>query len=64
MKCFKEDELTETRNKRRLKLKHSTTDMASFCLSLRQECPIMTKNEIEALRPSLHRICVRLASLL
>jgi hypothetical protein len=34
-----EDGLTDIRNDRRLKLKHSPTDMASFWLSLRQEYP-------------------------
>jgi hypothetical protein len=46
-----EDELTEIRNDRKLKLKHSSTDMASFWLSLRQEYPIITKKAIEAPRP-------------
>jgi hypothetical protein len=38
-----EDELTEIDNDRRLKLKHSSTDMALFWLSIRQEYPIVTK---------------------
>jgi hypothetical protein len=46
-----EDELTEIRNDRRLKLKHSSTDMASFWLSLRQEYPVITKKVIEVLLP-------------
>jgi hypothetical protein len=45
-----EDELTEIRNDGKLKLKHSTTDMASFWLSLQQEYPIITK-ETEPLLP-------------
>jgi hypothetical protein len=45
------DELAEIRNDRRLKLKHSSTDMASFWLFLRQETPIMKKKETEALLP-------------
>jgi hypothetical protein len=46
-----EDELTEKRNDRRLKLKHSSTDMSSYCLSLRQEYPIITKKATEASFP-------------
>jgi hypothetical protein len=46
-----EDELTEIRKDRRLKLKHSTTDVVSFWLSLRHDYPIMTKKAIEALLP-------------
>jgi plasmid maintenance system antidote protein VapI len=34
---------------RKLKLKHSSTDMASFWLSLQQEYPIITKTTTEAL---------------
>jgi hypothetical protein len=41
-----EEELMEIRNDRRLKLKHSSTDMASFWLSLQQEYPIITKKAI------------------
>jgi hypothetical protein len=44
-----DDELGEIRNDRRLKLKHSSTDMASFWLFLRQETPIIKKKETEAL---------------
>jgi hypothetical protein len=46
-----EDELMEIRNNRRLKLKHSSTDMASFCLSLLQEYSIITKKVIQRLQP-------------
>jgi hypothetical protein len=46
-----EDELMEIRKDRRLKLKPSSTDMASFCLSLQQESHIITKKTIEALLP-------------
>jgi hypothetical protein len=46
-----EDELTEKRDDRRMKLKRSSTDTASFWLSLRQEYPIITKKAIEALHP-------------
>ncbi|XP_063785805.1 zinc finger BED domain-containing protein 5-like [Pseudophryne corroboree] len=46
-----EDELAEIRNDRGQKLKHSSTDMASFWLSLRQEFPMVTKKVIEALLP-------------
>jgi hypothetical protein len=45
------DELTEIRDDRRLKLEHSSTDMALLWLSLRQEYPIITEKEIKALRP-------------
>jgi hypothetical protein len=45
------DELMEIRNDRRLKLKHSSTDTASFCLSLRQDYPIITKKATEAFCP-------------
>jgi hypothetical protein len=34
-----------------LKLKHSSTDMASLWLFLRRECPIVTKMATEALHP-------------
>jgi hypothetical protein len=44
-----EDEPTEIRNDMRLKLEHSSIDMASFWLSLQQEYPIFTKKAIEAL---------------
>jgi hypothetical protein len=46
-----EDELMGIRNDGRLKLNHSSADVASFCLSLRQGYPIMTKKAIQALRP-------------
>jgi hypothetical protein len=46
-----EDELMEIRNDRRLELEHSSTDKASFWLSLRQEYPVITKKGIEALLP-------------
>ncbi|XP_042234779.1 zinc finger BED domain-containing protein 5-like [Homarus americanus] len=46
-----EDELTETRNDRGLKLKQLSTDMTSFWLSIREEYPIITKKAIEALLP-------------
>ena len=59
-----EDELTDIRNDRGLKLKHLTTDMTSFWLSLREEYPIITNKAIEVLLLSQHRIFVRLASLL
>jgi hypothetical protein len=53
-----EDELTEIRGARRLKLKHSSSDMASFWLSLRQEYPFITKKATEALRPfSTSNLC-------
>jgi hypothetical protein len=53
-----EDELTEIRNNRRLKLKHSSTDMASFWLFLGQEYPIITNKAIEALLPfSISYLC-------
>jgi hypothetical protein len=53
-----EDELMEIRNDRRLKLKRSSTDMASFWLSLRQEYPIITKKAAEALWPfSISYVC-------
>jgi hypothetical protein len=38
-----EYELKEIRNGRRLKMKHSSTDMASFWLFVRQEYPIIKK---------------------
>jgi hypothetical protein len=38
-------------NDRKLKLKLSPTDMASFWMYLRQEHPVMTKKAIEALLP-------------
>jgi hypothetical protein len=38
-----EDELTHIRIDIKLKPKHSSTDMASFLLSPRQEYPIITK---------------------
>jgi hypothetical protein len=41
-------ELTGIRNGRRLKVKHSSTGMASCWLSLRQEYPIIAKKAIEA----------------
>jgi hypothetical protein len=44
-----DDVLTEIRNDRRLKVKHSSTDMASFWLSLREEYPIIIEKTIEAL---------------
>jgi hypothetical protein len=59
-----EETLMEIRNDKRLKLKHSSTDMASFWLSLRQEYTFTTKRATEARLLSLRRICVRLASLL
>jgi hypothetical protein len=46
-----EDMLMDIRNDRRLKLKYSSTDMASFWLSLQQEYPIITKKATEALLP-------------
>lgn len=46
-----EDELMKIRNDRGLKLKHLSTDMTSFWLSLREEYPIITKTAIEALLP-------------
>jgi hypothetical protein len=53
-----EDELTEIRNDRRLKLKYSPTDMASFWLSVRQQHPITTKKAIEQLLPfSIEYLC-------
>jgi hypothetical protein len=45
------DELRDTRNDRRLKLKHSPSDTASFWLSARQESPIITKTTIEVRLP-------------
>jgi hypothetical protein len=54
-----EDELTEIRDDRRLKLKHSSIDMDSFWLSLRLEHPIITKKATEALLPfSTSYVCV------
>jgi hypothetical protein len=46
-----EDELTEIRNNRSLKLKLSSTEMVWFWLSLRQEYPIVTNKAIEVLLP-------------
>jgi hypothetical protein len=46
-----EDELKEIRNYRRLKMKQSSTHMASIWLSLQQEYPIITMNAREALPP-------------
>jgi hypothetical protein len=46
-----EAELREIRKDRRLNLKHSSTDMASFWLPLQQEYLIITKKAIEALLP-------------
>jgi hypothetical protein len=43
------EELTEIRNNRRPKLKHSSTDMAPFWLSLQQEHPSITMKATEAL---------------
>jgi hypothetical protein len=47
-----EDELTEIRNGRSLKVKHSSTGMASLWFSLQQEYSIITKKTTEALHPS------------
>jgi hypothetical protein len=57
-------ELTEIRHDRRLKLKHSSTDMASCWLSLRQEYSFVTMQATEALLLSSKYISMRLASLL
>jgi hypothetical protein len=57
-----ENELTDMRNDRRLKLKHSSTDMAQIRLSLWQENSIFIKKAIQAL--CLQYICVRLTSVL
>jgi hypothetical protein len=46
-----EEELTKTRNDRRLKQKHSSTGIASFWLPIRQEYPIITKKATEARLP-------------
>jgi hypothetical protein len=46
-----DDDLTEIWNTRRLKLKHSSTDMPSFWLSLWQEYPIIIKKVTEAFLP-------------
>jgi hypothetical protein len=54
-----EDELKEIRNDIRIKMENSSTDMASFWLSLSQEYTIITEKAIKA-----HCICVRMASLL
>jgi hypothetical protein len=59
-----EDGLMEIRNDRRLKLKHSSTDMATIRLSLQQEYSIITKKAIQAFPPFSTFKCVRLASLL
>ena len=47
----KEDELTDIRNNRGLKLKHLSMDMTLFGLFLREEYPIITNKAIEALLP-------------
>jgi hypothetical protein len=41
----------EMRKDKRLELKHSSTDLASFWLPPQQEYPIITEKEIEALLP-------------
>jgi hypothetical protein len=46
-----EEELTKIRNNRRLKIEDSSTDIASFWLSLQQEYPIITKKVTEACCP-------------
>jgi hypothetical protein len=58
-----EDELTETRNDRRLKQKHSSTWPHSGCLSDRSTPSSQRKGQKYAFL-SLHRVCVRLISLL
>lgn len=46
-----EDELTEIRNDRGLKLKHSTMDTTLFWLSVQNEFPNITKKAMKALFP-------------
>jgi hypothetical protein len=50
-----EDELMEIRNDRRLKLKHSSCDMASFWFVFRTESPITTSKVTETLILSVPR---------
>jgi hypothetical protein len=50
-KIAEDDELTEIRKDRRPEMKHSSSDTASFWLSLRQEYPISTETATEALLP-------------
>jgi hypothetical protein len=46
-----EDKLIEISNGRRMKLKHSSKDMASLWFSLQQEYSTITKKATEALLP-------------
>lgn len=46
-----ENDLTEIRNDSGLKLKPLSTNMTSFWLSLREECPIIIKKATEVLHP-------------
>jgi hypothetical protein len=52
-----EEDMTEIRKDRSLKVKHPTTDMASFWLSRRQEYLFVTKRAIEAFLFSTSYLC-------